>query len=148
MCMLAQPGAADLMAAARIASKHFRKSLPARTEFERLQRMHGRECAVTLPKDVATRWTSSYHLLQRVLDLKDELLEFSINSEVVRFDPGQWILAQELVDILKVCAQVTDIFQATKQVSLSCDQAFFDFPQFFYAFSSSYPVGLWPSSLA
>lgn len=60
-----------------------------------------------LPRDVSTRWNSTYDMLKAFLEMKDFVVKFTDRSsnELADFilDDDEWEAVEGLVHVLKVC---------------------------------------------
>ena len=59
-----------------------------------------------MPRDVRTRWNSTYEMLSFALQYQDAIVEFTSNLRlnIRRFelDDGEWAIVKELHEVLKV----------------------------------------------
>ena len=80
-----------------------------------------------LIQDVSTRRNSTYYMLQRLLDehipvvavLNDRAVSSKDNPSL-DLSPSQWMLAEDLVELLKPFEAATRLLSLEKNVSVSC----------------------------
>lgn len=119
--MLKTTDADRVMTQARLISKHLRKSLVGSKEVAQIQQQMGKPVRI-LPKECATRWTSARALLERLYEMKDELVQYTIPTslEHLRLSAADWLLVSELLKILDSVAVCTNMLQATESPTLGC----------------------------
>uniref|UniRef100_A0A8D8Z989 Zinc finger BED domain-containing protein 1 n=2 Tax=Cacopsylla melanoneura TaxID=428564 RepID=A0A8D8Z989_9HEMI len=74
-----------------------------------------------LKQDVATRWNSTYDMINRILKLKDAVVTVIalLDTNLVPLTSAEWTIASQVVDILEIFNEVTVEVSAEKNVSLS-----------------------------
>ncbi|XP_050311482.1 E3 SUMO-protein ligase ZBED1-like [Anthonomus grandis grandis] len=97
------------------------QSANAKHKFDNVQRQHGKE-PKKLEKDVATRWNSTYLMLERFVELEEAIrttlaLMDSVSLPVIPTE--EWTFMKELVIILKPFFDVTELMSGEKYVTLS-----------------------------
>ena len=97
---------------------YFKKSTIGWDKLKKYQQQAGKEVKRPL-QDVPTRWNSTYYMLERFIQLKEE-----INSSLSNLNPGltlltpqEWIVIEKLLLVLKPCEQVTKEISGQKYVT-------------------------------
>lgn len=76
-------------------------------KFREIQKKMGRKQPLRLIVDVVTRWNSTYDMLARAVELKDELHELSRVCDVPLLDCTQWATVTHICQLLKPFAVLT-----------------------------------------
>jgi len=58
-----------------------------------------------MPRDVATRWNSTYNMLVFALEYRKAIDEISVDRDMRKYElsEDEWDLARQLCDVLAVC---------------------------------------------
>ena len=67
-----------------------------------------------LIQDVSTRWNSTLHMTESLVEQKNALSLYSADSNIPKLTSNQWVLLEKLIKVLKPCEQFT------KDVSGDC----------------------------
>jgi hypothetical protein len=102
----------DLCAKVRRIATHFNHSSLARENIKDLQAEQGIQLPLFPVQDVATRWNSTYLMLERAFHLKRSLQIYTANNDDLSIlSANQWNLCEKILRILQ------PFFELTKQVS-------------------------------
>jgi len=109
--ILCQPSVAELITSARKIVGHFRHSSSATSRFHAIQEDLGMP-KHQLQQDVVTRWNSTYHMLDRLLEQKRAVTLFVAEcdekaSKGLSVTASQWTLAARVVKMLQPFDQLT-----------------------------------------
>lgn len=114
------------VASARCLVEHFKKSELACTKLKEKQQQMGVEQHM-LVQDVSTRWNSTLHMLSRLLEqrwpvtaaLSDPAVNPQGKHHYLDLKPEQWILTEELTQILEPFEGATVFLSGEQYVTLS-----------------------------
>lgn len=109
--ILSQRTIIDLCAKVRRICTHFNHSSLARGELKILQAEQGVKLPLFPVQDVATRWNSTYLMLERGLALKRSIQIYTANHDIPILSANEWNLLEKLLRVLQ------PFFEITKQVS-------------------------------
>ncbi len=114
-----------MLSSARKLVGHFRHSCKA-TQALKDKQLTGKKAKKVI-QDVPTRWNSSLYMLERLLELHVPILAVLSDKNVSKtcdaeldLSTRQWLLADELVKVLKPFELATTLLSAEQNVSLSC----------------------------
>ena len=114
-----------LLSAAKKIVTHFHHSTVASEALKQKQAQMGMSCE-KLISSCATRWNSTYEMLDRLLKLRWPITAILSDSEVTKVSdryldlkPEQWKLAEDLVTILELFSVATTFFSYEENVSMS-----------------------------
>lgn len=109
----------------RIAKKivgHFNHSALACTKLHKVQEQQGKK-KLNLIQDVATRWNSTYLMLQRLVDQQTAVTTVLENERSsLKMSGAQWDLAKDVVHVLKPLQVATTVLSMEGNPSTSCVQ--------------------------
>jgi hypothetical protein len=102
-----QKSVTDLIAKVRSIGTHFHHSTMSQDELKKIQeRLNAPKLSVV--HDVPTRWNSTLHMMQRIIDLKESLCLFSDeNSKIKQLTKADFDLLVKCVRILKPFDEIT-----------------------------------------
>ena len=100
--ILSQRTIIDLCAKVRRICTHFNHSSLARGELKILQAEQGVKLPLFPVQDVATRWNSTYLMLERGLALKRSIQIYTANHDIPILSANEWNLLENLLDHLDV----------------------------------------------
>ncbi|KAL3971429.1 mitogen-activated protein kinase binding protein 1 [Sarotherodon galilaeus] len=122
---LKDPKIDKALSAARGLVKHIRKSEPASTKLKQKQKQMG-TAEHKLIQDVAVRWNSSYYMTERLLEQRWPVVATLSDPKVtqrgkqyVDLKSDQWILLDELKEVLKPYEQATNVLSGQFYVTVS-----------------------------
>ena len=95
-----------MLAICRLIAGHFNRSPLAHHRLATLQEKHNLRKHHII-QDVATRWNSSFYMLQRILEQKNALVEYASLYDIPVMTANQWKLASTLVTTLKRFEELT-----------------------------------------
>ncbi|KAL3980185.1 desumoylating isopeptidase 1 [Sarotherodon galilaeus] len=117
---LKDPKIDKALSAARGLVKHIRKSEPASTKLKQKQKQMG-TAEHKLIQDVAVRWNSSYYMIERLLEQRWPVVATLSDPKVTQcgkqyldLKSDQWILLDELKEVLKPYEQATNVLSLLK----------------------------------
>ncbi|KAL4008530.1 hypothetical protein ACER0C_002382 [Sarotherodon galilaeus] len=117
---LKDPKIDKALSAARGLVKHIRKSEPASTKLKLKQKQMG-TAEHKLIQDVAVRWNSSYYMIERLLEQRWPVVATLSDPEITQrgkqyldLKNDQWILLDELKEVLKPYEQATNVLSLLK----------------------------------
>ncbi|XP_063762122.1 E3 SUMO-protein ligase ZBED1-like [Eleginops maclovinus] len=113
------------LGAARCLVKHFKKSEPASSKLKQKQKQWG-TAEHTLLQDVSVRWNSSYYMVSRLLEQRWPVVATLSDPDVTQrgkqyldLRNDQWILLEELEQVLKPFEQATVFLSGESYVTIS-----------------------------
>ncbi|CAI5661729.1 unnamed protein product [Oreochromis niloticus] len=122
---LKDPKIDKALSAARGLVKHIRKSEPASTKLKQKQKQMG-TAEHKLIQDVAVRWNSSYYMIERLLEQRWPVVATLSDPKVTQrgkqyldLKSDQWILLDELKEVLKPYEQATIVLSGQSYVTVS-----------------------------
>ncbi|CAL1529445.1 unnamed protein product [Lymnaea stagnalis] len=117
----AQWAVMDTIAAARLIVGHFHYSTIATEALKAIQRTLNCDTSPhpqhRLIQDVATRWTSTFYMLERLLEQKRAITLYCQNVEMTNLTATQWNICDHLIKTLR------PFEEETKKASLACSSA-------------------------
>lgn len=116
--LLSQRSVKDALAKARGIIGHFKHSPLATSRFEDIQRELGATETKRLLQDVATRWNSSFYMIQSMLELRRAISSYGTEHELPStLTANEWALLEKVAHVLEPFEEVT------KKISLSTSTA-------------------------
>lgn len=115
---LSTPEITDLIERLKQVVRYFKKSTLGWTKLKKYQEQAGK-----IPKrplqSVPTRWNSTYFMLQRLLEIKEEINSAlsNLNVNIVRITSTDWDACANICTILKPCVDVTKEVSAEKYIT-------------------------------
>ncbi|XP_067283546.1 E3 SUMO-protein ligase ZBED1-like [Pseudorasbora parva] len=113
------------LSATRCLVKHIKKSEPATTKLKLKQKQMG-TVEHKLIHDVAVRWNSSYHMIERLLEQQWPVVATLSDPEITQrgkhhldLKNDQWILLEELKEVLQPYEQATVFLSGQSYVTAS-----------------------------
>ena len=104
---LAQPAVVELTAKARKLVGHYKHSNVALQSLLRMQEQLGLS-PKRLIQDEATRWNTTFYMLERLIELKVAITATGVELEVpIELSSSHWALAEKTVKILQVYEEAT-----------------------------------------
>ena len=123
---LSSNGISRLLGAGRKLVGHFKHSVVATEELKRRQ-VQMETGSKKLIQDCATRWNSSFYMLERLVEMRWPISAVLSDESVTKrsdrsldLKSEQWTLAEELVKILRPFEVATTFFSYEENSSLSC----------------------------
>lgn len=111
------PGLDCLLKKARGLSSHFRRSHPASSRLAALQRQLGLPVN-RLIVDVATRWNSTLHMLQRLWQQRNAITQYEVTHGLTSSGADLGVLShREWRQVKELCTILASFEEATKMVS-------------------------------
>ena len=105
--VLLQPSVMQLLSCARSIVGHYHRSNVAFNTFRQIQSQLNLPVHVLI-QDVATRWNSSYYMLERLLEQKKAITASNAECQPpTELRSHQWVLAEKVVKLLKVFEEAT-----------------------------------------
>ena len=105
--VLLQPSVMQLLSCARSIVGHYHCSNVAFNTFRQIQSQLNLPVHVLI-QDVATRWNSSYYMLERLLEQKKAITASNAECQPpTELRSHQWVLAEKVVKLLKVFEEAT-----------------------------------------
>ena len=116
-----------LLASARRIVTHFKHSVVAMEALRKLQK-EKKDKKLKLVQDVATRWNSTMHMLERLVQLrphisavlKDAVATPKPDDRKRDLSPEQYGLIESLLEVLRPFERATTILSAEKAATISC----------------------------
>lgn len=90
----------DAVAVCKKIATHFNKSSTAKEKLEKIQ-ADGSIPQHAIIQDVATRWNSTYYMLERIQEQKLALAAYAAQQELTIPTHNQWVLIEKLINILE-----------------------------------------------
>ncbi|CAI6376400.1 unnamed protein product [Macrosiphum euphorbiae] len=100
--------------------EYFKRSTLALNKLKNLQQQMGCE-QLKLIQDCKTRWNSTFHMIQRILKVKDSVLATLAvtNNELNNITSQEWELLSQCCNVLSIFNDVTEEVSAEKIVTIS-----------------------------
>jgi hypothetical protein len=98
----------NAIAVCRKIAGHFSHSCLAKEKLTAIQQSKPGHPQHSILQDVVTRWNSTFYMLERLVEQKKALLEYSAdNSDIPDLKKDQWALIEKVVGLLRPMEQVT-----------------------------------------
>ncbi|KAJ4924097.1 hypothetical protein JOQ06_000337 [Pogonophryne albipinna] len=116
------PVLCDIQAKARKLGGYFRSSILAKEKLVSVQKQLGRP-TLKLLQEVETRWNSTYHMLQRLVDLREPVgaALASLNTEITTLTSAEFTTISGCLSLLSAFNEATIELSEEKNVSGSKD---------------------------
>ncbi|KAL1246655.1 hypothetical protein QQF64_034430 [Cirrhinus molitorella] len=96
--------------------EYFHRSTVASDKLKATQKTGGSRAVAVKKQDVATRWSSTYYMLERCTEIKDPIISTLalINASLPTSSPEEWEMSREILYIIRPFEEVTTEVSAEK----------------------------------
>jgi len=111
----------DLIGKVKTIVTYFRKSTVANNALKTYQINNGIKEPKKLTQDVQTRWNSTYYMISRFVELETSIRGTMglLNNAPNNLKPEEWIILQELINVLKPFEEATKAISGQKYMTAS-----------------------------
>lgn len=111
----------DLIKKVKTIVSHFKRSNKASQKLIKYQELQGAKQPKRILQDIATRWNSTFYMLQRFVDL-EEAIKYSLailDTDLTPLSSDEWEICKQLCDVLRPCEEVTKEMSSEKYLNAS-----------------------------
>ncbi|XP_045457255.1 zinc finger BED domain-containing protein 4-like [Melitaea cinxia] len=111
---LETPEIKDLIAKCKQITGHCSQSQIAKEELFKIQREQLNQPTLNVILDCDNRWNGTYHMVERLLKIKDSISLYACKHDIPQISPEEWLTLNKIIAVLTPFEEITTILTKMK----------------------------------